>query len=281
MAGGDNRQEERSGGGGEEQEQEEKTDGWLTTYSDMVTLLLTFFVLLFAISNVDAQKAALVFAAMSREGLSAEQYMEIADKFLPSDDDNDTKLPTPALPIKPEDDPAGNQPNPEMDALAESIQNYIDANALGDSLALVYNGEYLLLTLSNDIWFASGSAEITPEMKEKAGVLAGLIADTYNDDNPFEVVVAGHTDNVPIHTARYPSNWYVSVDRAVNFMDLLISESGLDPSFFNARGCGEYRPIASNETDEGRQANRRVEVYISLARDFLLGMDLPVQSPDS
>jgi chemotaxis protein MotB len=123
------------------------------------------------------------------------------------------------------------------------------------------------LTLANDIWFDSGRAEITPVMRETATEIAHLLAQTFNKEKPFEIVVAGHTDNVPINTVRYPSNWHLSKDRAVNFLEVLISESKLDPYYFYARACGQERPIASNDTVEGRQRNRRVEVMISLAQE--------------
>lgn len=275
MAGsGDDRTDERSGSGGsEEAEPEEKTDGWLTTYADMVTLLLTFFVLLFAISNVDAQKASLMFAAMSRNGLTAEEFLEINQKFHPSENPDDTMLITPPTPEPPDpDEPDAG--NPELDALAEYLQEYINENSLGDSIKIVYNGDTIMLTLANDIWFASGSAEITEGMKDYAKVIAQMIADTHNVERPFEIVVAGHTDNVPIHTVRYPSNWYVSMDRATNFLELLINDSGLDPAYFYARGCGETRPLASNDTAEGRQLNRRVEVMIAPERTENTGLPI-------
>jgi len=262
----DDRSNERAGGGGDEQE--ERTDGWMATYADMVTLLMTFFVLMFALSNVDNERAQMFLFAMSREGLTAEQFMEIRDRYNVDDpsDEWDTSFP---YPQHDEDDEADMDRggNLALEALAEAIGGYIDTAGLGESLELVFNGEFLLLTLKNDIWFESGEASITEEMRESANVLAGLLAATFTKDDPFEIIVAGHTDNVPINTPRYPSNWHVSKDRATNFLEVLISVSGLDPGFFYARACGEYRPIADNDTPEGRQRNRRVEVMISLARE--------------
>jgi chemotaxis protein MotB len=272
------RQGDRPGGGGDHSEEpEERTDGWMTTYADMVTLLMTFFVLMFAISNVDNEKAALMFAAFSREGLTAEEYIEIQEKWgKPSEDPDDIRIPTPAptpspSPAPGEDDlPIG---NPELDKLFNLVDEYINENGLGDRMALQFNGEYLMLTLANDIWFSSGSSEITSAMRATATEIALLLAQTFNEEKPFDIVVAGHTDNVPISTARYPSNWHLSKDRAVNFLEVLISESNLDPYYFYARACGEERPVASNDTAEGRQRNRRVEVMISLARDEPIWLD--------
>jgi len=264
----DDRGNERSGGG--EDEPEERTDGWMATYADMVTLLMTFFVLMFALSNVDNEKAQLFMAAMSRGGITYEQFEEIRDRYDPDpfgDEWNDSFLP----PQKNEDDEDdafdSGIGNAALAALAEAIGGYIEEEGLADSISLTFNGEFLMLTLKNDIWFESGRSEITAEMRENASMLAELLAATFTPSDPFEIVVAGHTDNVPINTPQYPSNWHVSRDRALNFLWVLLSDSDLDPGLFYARACGEYRPIASNDTPEGRQANRRVEVMISLARE--------------
>ena len=270
MARDEDRQEDRSNGSSDE-EPEERTDGWMTTYADMVTLLMTFFVLMFAISNVDQQKAMLFFGSMSQGGLTAEQFQDILAHFEPGDDPDLITFP----PLHPDDDEeyeghddgSGAFGNEELDELFMLISDYVLDNELGNYIVPTFNGDFLLLTLANDIWFETGRAEITPAMRDIAVVIAQLIAQTHNEDKPFEIIVAGHTDNVPINTVRFPSNWHVSVARAVNFLEVLVVESGLDPGFFYSRGCGEYRPIADNDTSEGRQQNRRVEVMISLPRE--------------
>jgi len=268
MAKEEGQQAGRSGGG--EAEPEERTDGWMATYADMVTLLMTFFVLLFAISNVDNEKAAMLFAALSKEGLTAEQFLEIQENFDPSQNPDDTRFPRPSKDSGKKEEEGGDDlpfSNPDLEHLFNLVEDYISDNGLGDRISLQFNGEFLMLTLANDIWFESGRAEITPQLRESASVIASLLAETFNEEKPFEIVVAGHTDNVPIHTARYPSNWHLSKDRAVNFLDVLLSASDLDPYYFYARACGQERPIASNDTADGRQRNRRVEVMISLARE--------------
>ena len=277
MAKGDDRGEDRpgggSGGGGGGEEPEERTDGWMTTYADMVTLLMTFFVLMFAISNVDQQKGLLFFGGLSRGGLSMEQYIDIVDRFGPSGEDDPfgDLYPYPYPSHEPDTDPddgsgdeAGNE---ALTDLYNIISGYISDMGLGEQIGLEFTGEYLLLTLASDIWFISGSADVTAEMRERAQELGQLLYAAYSEEHPFEIVVAGHTDNVPVNTVRFPSNWHVSVARAVNFLEILIDASGLEAQFFYARGCGEERPIADNDTAEGRQRNRRVEVMVSLERE--------------
>jgi len=280
----DDRGNERSGGGGDG-EQEERTDGWMTSYADMVTLLMTFFVLMFALSNVDNERATLFVAAMSRDGLTFEQFEAIRDRFEPDpfsdwdDDYFDPPFDGHAPDEGDADDGADFGGDQALLDLHDAIEGYIDQMGLGDSIDLVFNGEFIMLTLRSDILFATAQSYVTAPMQEIASTLGELLATTYLTADPFEITVAGHTDNVPIATARFPSNWHLSVDRAVNFLEVLISESGLEASRFRAIGAGEERPIADNYTPEGRQLNRRVEVMISLAREN--PMWTPPPQPDS
>jgi len=267
---GDDGGNDRSGRGGGSEEPEERTDGWMATYADMVTLLMTFFVLMFAISNVDQEKVMLMFAGLSRDGLSAQQFMQITEIFSPGGDpdgewplwDDPEEEPEP-----PDETDPGDLGNPALDELYERISQFIAATGLGDYMSLLYNGEFLMMTLTNDIWFTPGSAQVTTQMRDHVVMVASLLADTWDYEKPFEIVVAGHTDNTPINTMRYPNNWFLSVDRAANCSAILMDESGLDPKYFSLRGYGEERPIATNDTAEGRQTNRRVEILFSMLRD--------------
>jgi len=267
----DDRGSERAGGG--DGEQEERTDGWMATYADMVTLLLTFFVLMFALSNVDNEKAELFLAAMSRGGITAEQFMEIRDRYDMSDFDGsewDDEFPAPgSWGDDGNEDPEDEGESAAAKALADlaaAISSYIDDNNLGNYIEVSFNGDFLMLTLSNDIWFDSGSASISEGMRERAFDIGELLAANFLVAEPFEIVIAGHTDNVPI-TRNFPSNWHLSAARATNFLFLILESSQLEPWHFYTRACGEYKPIASNDTPEGRQANRRVEVMITSARE--------------
>jgi len=267
----DNRENERASGTPEEPE--ERTDGWMATYADMVTLLMTFFVLMFALSNIDNTKAEMFLLAMSRDGITAEQFMELNERLNLNDfnhDEWDDMLLAPHLDEEQtdgdddEDESAGDR---ALRELAEALQRYIESEGLVNELSISFNGDFLMLTLSNDVWFDSGSAEISEPMRERAQVIAQLLADNFSDDAPFEIIVAGHTDNVPMMSAQFPTNWHLSNARATNFLFKLIEDSGLNSWHFYTRSSGEYRPIDSNDTPEGRQKNRRVEVMISLARE--------------
>jgi len=250
------------GGGGEEPE--ERTDGWMATYADMVTLLMTFFVLMFALSNADNEKMEIFFAAMSGKGITAEQLLEINQKYtFEPESEWDEYFPGQHGEDSADEEGVGDA---ALAALAEAFGNYIEGEGLGEVMTLTFNGTNILLKLQGDVFFRSGSAEITERMRETASVFGRMVNHHWEPEDPFEISVVGHTDNVPINTALYPNNWYLSGMRAMNFLGELIRESELDPGFFFAAGCGEERPVAPNDTPEGREQNRRVEVMIGLAR---------------
>jgi chemotaxis protein MotB len=227
---------------------------------------------MFALSNVDNEKAQLFMAAMSRDGLTAEQFMQIRDRYDPTEfgEWDDDMFPTPH---HEDDDPNEEDGEGESEgdiALRElylAIGDYVAGQGLGDVIHVAFNGTNLLLTLKNDIWFEPGSAAITPAMHETGVILAELLASLFAPNDPFEIVVAGHTDNVPQTRPPFRSNWHLGNGRAASFVELLVTESELDPWYFYTRSAGEFRPIASNDTEAGRQENRRVEVMIQLARD--------------
>jgi chemotaxis protein MotB len=151
----------------------------------------------------------------------------------------------------------------QLGNLFESLSEYVTENDLEDTIAVRFEGESVLVVLKNDVWFDSGSAEVTPDMYAQTGTLADLIRANQTPEEPLEVVVAGHTDNVPTNSARYPNNWYLSLARAANFLGVLLQGGDLSPENYSARGYGETRPIAGNDTPEGRRLNRRVELLIS------------------
>jgi len=231
------------------------SESWLIPYADILTLLLALFIVLYASSTLDQAKFQAVM----------EGFFEAFGGSIPAIESGSEgtggSFTFPEAP-PPDVTSPGEERNPLNDLYA-SLLTYIDKNGLGDNISVGRLGDQVLITLRSDIWFASGSAEVTPTMRAEAKVLASMLTDTQNPENPFDIVVTGHTDNVPIHTARYPSNWELSMDRAVQFLVVLLSESNLDPTHFSARGYGEYQPIDTNDTPEGRQRNRRVELSVS------------------
>jgi chemotaxis protein MotB len=137
-------------------------------------------------------------------------------------------------------------------SLVEKLRSMVDA---GKIKVQVRNGR-MLLVLPNDILFDSGKTELKTEGKDAIASVAKVLATI---DRHF--LVAGHTDNVAIKTKRFPSNWELSTERAVEVVRLLI-DSGMKPSQVGAAGYAEYDPAASNASSEGQAQNRRIEIVV-------------------
>jgi len=139
------------------------------------------------------------------------------------------------------------------------MDQYIDQNELSEQLSTEMTDDGLLIRIKEKALFPSGSAELAGQAQSIGPVVAGLLATI-----PERVIISGHTDNIPINSAQYPSNWELSSQRALNFMKYLLSiNAKLAPQRFSAIGYSEYRPIADNKTEEGRTKNRRVEILIA------------------
>ena len=138
------------------------------------------------------------------------------------------------------------------------LDKYIEENSLTGSIGTALTDDGLLVRIKDTALFASGQADLLPASRAYGQTIATMLATL-----PQQVVISGHTDNVPINTAEFPTNWDLSSKRALNFMKFLLAQdSKLRPERFSAIGHGEYRPVAVNDTAAGRAENRRVEVLI-------------------
>ena len=137
--------------------------------------------------------------------------------------------------------------------LVERFRQLIDAGTLQ---VKIVDGR-MVVALATDVLFGSGSAALSDEGKDALASVAAVLATI--DDRRFQV--EGHTDDVPIRSEKYPSNWYLASDRAIGVVDHLVA-SGMDPTQLSAASFGEHRPAGSNMTDEGRSANRRIEIVL-------------------
>lgn len=240
-------------------------DSWLLPYADMLTLLLALFVILFAMSEIDSKRFEQLAYIFQTEFTSGAGVIDDGVSIVPEE--------KPVQPIdesdKEDEKKEDEEKEDELDALGleeyeellhmqENIEEYITTNSLTDTLGTKLTSEGLLVTVRTDITFDSGSAQV----KEEGIKIAKEIASFLSTDPPHEIVINGHTDNVPIHNDEFASNWELSTMRAIQFMYLLLDEAELDPKWFSARGYGEYRPVVQNTNAENRAMNRRVEVLI-------------------
>lgn len=232
--------------------EEENGEAWLLPYSDLMTLLLALFIALFAISQTDQKKMSeLAQAFTAAFNMGGPSFFDKAGPNV------GRRAETPS------DEDLGNSAyfaeNSQLEEIQKKMQEYIEENHLEDQLSTEMAEEGLMIRIKERALFPSGSAQLVGQAQSIVPVVAGMLASL-----PERVVISGHTDNVPISTAQYPSNWELSASRAMNLMKaVLAAEKSLNPARFSAIGYSEYRPIADNKTDAGRQQNRRVEIFIA------------------
>ncbi len=146
----------------------------------------------------------------------------------------------------------------ELKALQNKINQYIDEKQLTSSFQTKLTEKGLMVTILENVLFDSGKADVKLESLGIAKEMSNLLVSAA----PREITVSGHTDNVPIAKANFASNWELSSQRAVNFMQVMLQNKKLQAEKFSAIAHGEYRPIDKNDTQEGKAKNRRVEVFI-------------------
>lgn len=247
---------------GKKKPKQEESAKWLLTFNDLVTCLMVFFVLVFSLSSIDLlkikdflrsfQSGLGVLDAGQRLGIKIVQphYVEERGEL-------DGTHPT-------EGERGGQDGEDEAEAKApEPIQELTieDLNRIAGITAVQEEGRTRIL-LEDRLLFASGRADVLPASKSAFEQIVGVIRDV-----PHEIRVEGHTDNVPISTEAFPSNWELSVARAVNVTKYLIEKEGILPERLCAVGYGETRPLFPNDTPEHRQKNRRVELVMTHSGD--------------
>lgn len=248
---------------------------WLVSYGDFITLLFAVFVTLYAMSQTDKQKVAEVAASYrSAFGVSAgagSNSMSIIQS-------NELK-PIPALDVVPKppsakstrnDKEDGGQNQEESDFarkpslnikeiqnIKKSIKVSLKPLQLGGDIAVVESARGLVIRLEENAFFESGSAVVKPASLPSLSKIARTIL-PYAD----QIRIEGHTDNMFFPTNSYTSNWELSLDRAANIMRLFLGKYDFSPANISIAGYGDYRPIASNDSDEGRKKNRRVDIVL-------------------
>ncbi|MBM7693660.1 chemotaxis protein MotB [Peribacillus deserti] len=238
--------------------EEHVDESWLLPYADLLTLLVALFIVLFAMSSVDAAKFKLVSQAFDDVFSGGTGVLDYPSPVPENSSKNLNSENNAVSGNDQEDKGLGDEDQQELAEIQERVNTYIDKNKLTGRLGTKLTDEGLLVTISDKILFESGLAEIRGVDRE----LAGEISDLLVMNPPRGIVISGHTDNMPISTSEFDSNWDLSVMRAVNFMKILLENPKLKPQWFSAKGYGEFKPVSSNSTAAGRAANRRVEILI-------------------
>lgn len=246
---------------------------WMATFSDLMNLLLCFFVLLFSMSSVSEEKFNMVIASLQSKvsifemgGLSIGEgdmvgggirQLEYLDSYYNelANSKNDEESETEGD-VK---EQAEAEALEESEEMAEEIQQAVDDLGISNSVEIEFDEQFVMLNLSGAILFASGDSKVLDDAVPILEKVA-LVLKQY-DKNIIEV--EGHTDNVPVSSnSKYESNDVLSMYRALSVADIVRENTDLNPAYIKSAGRGAYVPIADNTTEEGRARNRRVVIKI-------------------
>ena len=224
---------------------------WLATFSDTMTLLLTFFILLYSFSTVDAQKLKSLSAAMQTV-LTGQGGTAIFDSNM-----NSGNVPLVGEDPASEDKLEANPSNGQAKDMYSQIKEFVEKNNMQASVQIKEDERGVIIQLRDNILFESGKADLKDNSKSILDKISSLIS-TF----PNNVIVEGHTDNIPINTFKYESNWELSTARAVNVVKYFVEQKNQNPVRFSAAGYGEFKPVAPNDTADNKAMNRRVNILI-------------------
>lgn len=233
---------------------------WMGTFADLVTLLMCFFVLLFAMSSTQQETFKELVESL-RSALGVQSVPETGTRegltmhAVPSEEMSENQ----------KIDEIGGMVEKEIREIASEVREMVLFNRLGGLVNVSESETGMVITLSDLLLFSPGEATLSEKgidiLNKVTAVLAQLA---------YHVKVKGHTDASPISTGKYPSNWELSASRAAAVVKLFVA-GGLDPGLISAEGYAQYRPVATNDTEKGRAQNRRVEIVYerdAIARSF-------------
>ena len=209
---------------------------WLLTYADLITLLLGLFVILYAMSKIDAGRYAELVNALGGVFGSGRRGVITGNVGI---------VDPPLAPVS------------ERQLIEKEIRKELKENLAKGLISVDQNERGVTVHLMEELLFASGKADLKQTSLSALDTLSFLLGTLHND-----IRVEGHTDNVPIHNLQYPSNWHLSVARAMNTAYYLILNRNIAPERLSVAGYAEYRPLVDNISDENRSRNRRVDIVI-------------------
>jgi chemotaxis protein MotB len=218
---------------------------WLVSYADFITLLFAFFVVLYASSQVDKRKAGRLAVAIQSAFQDLGSFSASAAQ----------------IPLRPAAQPApeasDDASDPDLSILHSQLQEALGREIAMDEIALHETPDGIVISMREFGFFESGSGALKASALPTLDRIASLLA-----VRTYKLRVEGHTDNVPIHTAHFASNWELSTTRATEVVRLLMLRYRFDPGRLAAAGYAQYHPLASNDSEKGRALNRRVDIVV-------------------
>jgi len=219
--------------------------GWEITFCSFILILLAFFIMLSSFATMEKSRITLFVRSFS-------QALNILSGGLKFDSNKDIiSMETPDI--------------MKNNEILPALKRIVKAYNLEEEIGLSITGRGLVMTLVDTVLFDLGKADISPEAFPLLNKMGSIISKC-----SFPIRIEGHTDNLPIHTEKFPSNWELSTARAVNVLRYFIENEKISPERLSALGYGEFQPLYPNSASELRPRNRRVEiVFIGTEQDFL------------
>ena len=251
-------------------------DRWLVSYADFITLLFGFFVVLYAFARADQKKQAQIplsiDAAFRSLGVFAEVSRRPADG--PASGAGIEPAPIPINIVMGESVLAPARVQQDLDRIHRQLAQTLSNQVATHTVSIHMGRDGLVISLREAGFFGSGSATPKPETVPALRQIAAALA-----KSPYDLRVEGHTDNVPIHTPEFDSNWELSTARAARIARLLLQLNAVGPDRISAAGYAEFHPAASNGTPEGRAENRRVDLVVLPRSNIDLAQHQPATQP--
>lgn len=231
------------------------TNSWMTTYTDMTTLLLAFFILIFSFSIIDVERFERILASIQLSFLGHTGILDSPPEISKPIPEN---LPVESGLLEQEEAALLGRMQ-EIEKVKRQVEEFLESIGLKGSVEVREEHRGVVMNLPDHIFFERSCADLRPE----ACTILDKLADLFRQME-HRIVVEGHTCDLPINLPLFPSNWELSVIRSVRVTRYLAEKQGLKANRFTATGFGEYQPLQSNETAEGRAANRRVTFVITI-----------------
>jgi chemotaxis protein MotB len=233
------------------EEAHENHERWLLSYADFITLLMIFFIIMYSMSNLDKEKYKQVASGLQKAMGGGGGANIIGVDGGVSIDQSNAPIDTNLVEMNEEE---------RLGQVKEAVDKYLGESGLSNSVETKVEERGLVLSFKDSLFFDSGKADIKPEQAKKLIEIGKLLNQPIV--NKSFIRVEGHTDDRPMNSYQFKSNWDLSVIRASNVLQLLINQSGIKAERISAAGYGEFRPKATNSTDSGRATNRRVDILI-------------------
>jgi chemotaxis protein MotB len=234
-------------------------DRWLVSYADFITLLFAFFVVLFASAKADQKKQMAVAQAIDEAFRSLGMFSEVSRR--PAKNVNHAaaaeQAAMPMNIVMGDDVLSPAQVKSDLDKLRQDLEQRLSNQIAQHTVAIRMGRNGLVISLREAGFFASGSATPRDESLSALREIGARVG-----RSAYDVRVEGHTDNVPIHTFQFDSNWELSSARATNIARLFLDQHAIAPEHLSTAGYAEFHPVANNQTAEGRAMNRRVDLVV-------------------